>query len=295
MQNNSNDNDEEKINYSLKQYFENMIPLNEEELAKKFEEFQIEEKPYQSKTMVLNDNETKKWRNYKRSNLYEGYCYKLKGTESFINASNMNANGSVRPYIATQSPIPTTFADFWLMIFESKAALIVNLAQLGDLKQSEQYWPDNTIQSITFKNGISVTLEDQIDMIPKLLVERLFTIKKKDEELKVSHIHYSGWPDMGIPEEISFKKLIEISAFRIPKDRPTVVHCSSGIGRTGTFLTICHLASLEQEEEKEYDVNVDYVLDTIKQFRKQRRGMVETSNQFIMIHKFFLKRYGLVQ
>ena len=294
MQNHSNIIKKDKMfKFSLKCFFERMIPFNEEEISKKFDEFQINEKPYQSKTMVLTDEEIKKWRNYKRSNLYEEYSFKFKDSDKFINASNMSATGSDRLYIATQSPIPATFSDFWQMIFESKAAVIVDLAQLGDLKQSEQYWPDNTVHSITFTNGYSVTFDNQIDIIPDKLVERQLIVKKDDgEEVKISHLHYSGWPDMGIPDESSFIKLIEVSASLINiENRPTVVHCSSGIGRTGTFLTICHLVSLEN---KELDANGDYVLDAIKEFRKQRRGMVETSGQFIMTHNFFLKRYGLI-
>lgn len=291
MQNKSDIKKDKMLNYSLKKYFEKMVPLNEEEISKKFDEFQIKEKPYQSKAKVLTDEEIQKWRNYKRSNLYEEYSYKFKATDKFINASNMTATGSDRPYIATQSPIPVTFSDFWQMIFETKAALIVDLAQLGDLKQSEQYWPDNTVHSITYTNGFSVTFENQIDIIPNKLVERQFIIKKEDEEMKVSHLHYSGWPDMGIPDETSFIELIEINALKNIENRPTVVHCSSGIGRTGTFLSISHLVSLEN---KELNACGDYVLDTIKEFRKQRRGMVETSGQFIMIHNFFLKRYGFI-
>lgn len=277
--------------YTLKDYFKKMALFDEKVIENKFDAFQTSEKPYQKTTMVLTKAEIKKCRNYKRSNLYEKSRFKLSGTSTFINASHMGTCDYDRPYIATQSPIPESFADFWRMIFESRSGLIVDLAQLGITKQSEKYWPDHTIRSISFNNGIVVIFKRKTEIIPKLLIKRQFVVVKDDEEVEVSHLHYSGWPDMGLPDEKSFRKLVEVSTRGVPKDRPTVVHCSSGVGRTGTYLTINHLISLERQND--LDLKKDYVLDIVKRFRMQRRGMVETSSQFLMIHKFFFNRYRL--
>lgn len=61
-------------------------------------------------------------------------------------------------------------------------------------------------------------------------------------------MQYSAWPDHGAPDEQDFniiEKILEyVSTFHkiaIETDSKIVVHCSAGIGRTGSLIAIYNL------------------------------------------------------
>lgn len=67
------------------------------------------------------------------------------------------------------------------------------------------------------------------------------------EKREVQQYHFKGWPDHGVPAEpatvISFLQRIKRISLEIrkvvgPSLGPLIVHCSAGIGRTGTFIVI---------------------------------------------------------
>jgi len=73
------------------------------------------------------------------------------------------------------------------------------------------------------------------------------------DEMQVTHLLYTAWPDFGVPAEnssiLNFARLIERVNNRHlsePSDDPNasppiMVHCSAGIGRTGSFMALTSL------------------------------------------------------
>ena len=64
------------------------------------------------------------------------------GACDYVNASHIRAQGSNKHYIACQAPIPATFMDFWRLIWQQGAHVIVMLsAELdGGLRKVHPYW-----------------------------------------------------------------------------------------------------------------------------------------------------------
>ena len=67
----------------------------------------------------------------------------------------------------------------------------------------------------------------------------------KEQIVRLTHIHYLGWPDFGAPSEtkpiINLVKDVRriINATMRRKDKINIiVHCSAGVGRTGTFIAL---------------------------------------------------------
>lgn len=91
-------------------------------------------------------------------------------------------------------------------------------------------------------------------------------------ELTVTHCHYTGWPDHDVPKYptsmLGF--LRRVRKLHPYSSDPLVVHCSAGVGRTGTFMTI---DSMLQKIAAESSVNV---LQFVKDMRKKRCSMVQT-------------------
>lgn len=55
----------------------------------------------------------------------------------------------------------------------------------------------------------------------------------------ITHFHYTTWPDFGVPESpasfLNFLFKVRESGSLNPEHGPAVIHCSAGIGRSGTF------------------------------------------------------------
>jgi tyrosine-protein phosphatase non-receptor type 11 len=111
-----------------------------------------------------------------------------------------------------------------------------------------------------------------------------------DEDTRtVYHYHFIIWPDHGVPhdpanvlvylEDVNQKQgqLKELEL----EPGPVVVHCSAGIGRTGTFIVIDML--LRKIEQEGLDCEVD-IQKTILSLRSQRSGMVQTEAQYKFIY-----------
>ena len=66
-------------------------------------------------------------------------------------------------------------------------------------------------------------------------------VSDPEQELTVTHMYYTAWPDHGVPRNamsvISFIHRVrkEHPAYL---DLPLLVHCSAGVGRTGTFILL---------------------------------------------------------
>jgi protein tyrosine phosphatase len=79
-----------------------------------------------------------------------------------------------------------------------------------------------------------------------------------------------------------FRKVTQSSA---NKKRPILVHCSAGVGRTGTFIAMDHL--LEQAKKQN---GID-VYACVTSLRESRMHMVQSLDQYRFIHRAVLEAY----
>src|SRR5690606_22043912 len=84
----------------------------------------------------------------------------------------------------------------------------------------------------------------------------------------VRQLHYQNWPEQGIPKIALFKKLLETAV----STKPLVVHCSAGIGRTGTFVLADALVRNGSADEVP-------ITKTFCEMRLQRPGTIQTWQQ----------------
>ncbi|KFW70259.1 Receptor-type tyrosine-protein phosphatase eta, partial [Pygoscelis adeliae] len=203
-------------------------------------------------------------------------------TDDYINANYMPGYNSKKAFIAAQGPLPDTIEDFWRMIWEKNIYSIVMLTKCVEQGRTkcEQYWPDKQSKSY---GDIIVTMVSEI-VLPEWTI-RDFTVEKSNtpESHTVRQFHFTSWPDHGVPEAtdllINFRHLVHEYSSQNPIDSPTLVHCSAGVGRTGTFIAIDRLI---QQIEMENTVDVYGV---VYDLRMHRPLMVQTEDQYVFLNQ----------
>lgn len=196
----------------------------------------------------------------------------------YINASFIDGYKYQREYIATQGPKKETCFDFWRMILQYEVETIVMLTQTveNDRIKCYQYFPRFN-QTLRFRDvAVKCTQELNLSFYQK----RLFLVSRDNLTRPVFHYHFLAWPDHGCPASasdlIKFIKIIRSERKNLAL--PVVVHCSAGVGRTGTLIALDIILQRIQQEKK---INI---YETVKQLRSQRVKMVQTSEQYAFLY-----------
>ncbi|XP_075919081.1 receptor-type tyrosine-protein phosphatase S-like isoform X2 [Petromyzon marinus] len=202
----------------------------------------------------------------------------------YINANYMDGYRKHNAYIATQGPLPETFADFWRMVWEQRSATVVMMTKLEERSRvkCDRYWPARGSETY---GTLTVALQDTMDLATYCV--RTFTLQRggSGERREVRQFQFTAWPDHGVPEYptpfLAF--LRRVKACNPPDAGPMVVHCSAGVGRTGCFVALD--AALERlRSERTADA---YGLVTC--LRSQRNYTVQTEEQYAFVHEALLE------
>ncbi|KAF8564950.1 hypothetical protein P879_09189 [Paragonimus westermani] len=172
--------------------------------------------------------------------------------------------------------------------------------------------------AIPCQSDANDSLFDTVAVIPNFEVEnldcqveehftcstlRLTNLQNKQHRL-VEHYAYSSWPDHGVPHTteglqkllvtvrtsymIAIKKLGYTTYMdqEVPPP-PVVVHCSAGIGRTGTYVTadICTKWLTDPDRSEDRRINVPL---TVSRVRSQRYGCVQVAAQYVFCYRVLL-------
>ncbi|KAF8781645.1 Tyrosine-protein phosphatase non-receptor type 9 like protein [Argiope bruennichi] len=217
----------------------------------------------------------------------------------YINANYVDGYKQKRAFISTQGPLPKTFADFWRMIWDQESHVIVmttKTVERGRVKCG-QYWPaeENTVQEYEDFDVYNSGVEYFADYIVSNLV---LTNKKENTSQEVCHMQFTSWPDFGVPSSalamLDFRDKVrrkQAEAVQMigahwqghPLGPPIVVHCSAGIGRTGTFITldIC-INKLEA-------TGLIDIVKTVEKIRAQRAYSIQMPDQYVFCHLALLE------
>ncbi|KAK1164395.1 receptor-type tyrosine-protein phosphatase epsilon-like isoform X1 [Acipenser oxyrinchus oxyrinchus] len=207
----------------------------------------------------------------------------------YINASYIDGYKEKNRFIAAQGPKQETIADFWRMIWEQKSATIVMLTNLKERKEDkcDQYWPD---QGCWTYGNVRVAVEDFTILVDYTI--RKFCVQYQTSEGSkaprlITQLHFTSWPDFGVPfTPIGMLKFLKkVKTVNPSFAGPIVVHCSAGVGRTGTFIVIDAMIDMMHAEQK-----VD-VFALVSRIREQRSQLVQTDMQYSFIYQALLEYY----
>ncbi|XP_043944375.1 receptor-type tyrosine-protein phosphatase O isoform X2 [Protopterus annectens] len=199
----------------------------------------------------------------------------------YINANYIPGYNSRQEYIATQGPLPETRYDFWKMVLQQKSPIIVMLTQCNERRRvkCDHYWPF-TDEPMRYGDIVveMVTEDEKAEW-----AVRQFRVHYEDEMQCILHFNYTAWPDHSVPTASTAESILQfVSMVRkhaTKKKGPIIVHCSAGVGRTGTFIALDRL----QQHLKDHEF-VD-ILGLVAELRSYRMCMVQTEEQYIFIHR----------
>ncbi|EPB79049.1 Protein-tyrosine phosphatase [Ancylostoma ceylanicum] len=145
-------------------------------------------------------------------------------------------------------------------------------------KKCAEYFPMQEGQTLQFEDGVSVTCKRQepfafpIETKVRIRVTHLEVNVSGQPPHSCSHYQWIDWPDRGVPEA----DLAPIALLAKLKENtePIIVHCSAGIGRTGSIVLIQHAMELLHKNEPLLEVS-GYLLE----LRKQRNNSVQNAKK----------------
>jgi protein-tyrosine phosphatase len=194
-------------------------------------------------------------------------------------------------------PLQTTVKDFWRMIWQENISIIVmttNIRESGTVK-CFPYWPLETKEY--FNTGLYQIQNEKYEKYDSFIITTLLLKKKNNSEIRtIYHAHYLKWPDHGVPvgtkDALLFLEKVEYYKQLTITKSPILLHCSAGIGRTGTFCAI-DIGIKQYLNEKLIDIP-----STVVQMRHERAGSVQTEEQYLFAYLAlmdFIKQQQAIQ
>lgn len=213
----------------------------------------------------------------------------------YIHANYVGTPTNPKRFICTQAPMDKTCADFWYMCLQEKVETIFMLCNLTEkgAKKCCEYFPSKDKDTVEFEEkGQKITVKYEsskgVEFGKKSdakVTETVYSVEGPGGlTMKTTHYHWIDWPDRGVPT--ADMAILELLAKARVSKAPIVVHCSAGIGRTGSVVMIEYIMdqflSGQQIEES------DKILQKI---RDQRNNSIQTDQQYLFVHQVIMNYF----
>ncbi|XP_076445449.1 receptor-type tyrosine-protein phosphatase F-like isoform X2 [Babylonia areolata] len=254
-------------------------------LVQQFAEMGKAEPSHKKSAAVLEENFTKN--RYTNILPYDHSRVKLVQMDDDVTTDYINANyipgfHSRREYIATQGPVQRTVNDLWRMVWEQRCPLVIMLSGLaeGRLNKVYKYFPDEDQLHQPVRYGlVTVTLQNVQPHEDYLVRTFLLSVGQKQQEVK--QFLMDSWRDFRAnltPSHVlDFVRAVRREV-PDPPSPPLVVHCSAGVGRTGTWIAIDYFMQYIHHSPPSAPLNIR---DFVMAMRDCRAHMVQSLYVFI--------------
>lgn len=207
--------------------------------------------------------------------------------ENYINANIIELEG--KKVIATQGPLTNSVHNFWRMVESYDVSTVIMLCCLIEKNKikCDRYYPQKDPHSATL-----IEQEYEITLLEEEEVAHQKTLKLKRLQLRntltnqtrlINHYQLTDWPDGDTPSKKGKKTLnllIDVFLSCLSEGKVPVVHCSAGVGRTGTFIALCLIRLLVANN---HSISI---FNEVRKLREQRWGMVHTLSQYEYLYEF---------
>jgi len=201
----------------------------------------------------------------------------------YINSNYVFGYKERKRWICAQGPLESTLTDFWRMIYEQGVDIIIMLTNLEEYNRVKcaQYWPGAGNSTFGANTVAFVQERRYSDYVVR---ELKLTNESSNTTRQIYHYHYLQWKDFNAPEHapamLKFAKRINEAW---SGSSPILVHCSAGVGRSGTLIAI---DTLSQAMDEEGAVNI---FQTVSDLRHQRNYLVQSVKQYQFVYRAIME------
>ena len=158
-------------------------------------------------------------------------------------------------------------------------------------RKAEKYWPDLDQPRLVLPRS-----HIRVEQLPHKwseqggFVYRKFLVTRGSNSGTIVHqLQATAWPDHSVPEspQLILELVNEANMLSPSLTAPLLVHCSAGVGRTGTFI-----AAHKLSRDLERSVDSLEVARTVVEMRKCRMKMVQTAEQYVHIYQCLQELYN---
>ncbi|XP_029193481.2 uncharacterized protein LOC114959565 isoform X1 [Acropora millepora] len=212
---------------------------------------------------------------------------KLSTQPDYINANWIRDHKGKRRYIATQHPLQETMGDFWRMVWDQRANVVVMVNDEEKDKPADfsVYLPKGEGHSMRY-GSIDVTVNqitDKGDYVMSVL--SIAETKQTESPREVTHMKFSSWKGRLMPNVALFVGFVMATKEARKKygdtNAPVIVHCSDGLGFTGVYIAL-DIGIMSHEESKTSIVDV---FELSKSLRRDRHGIVSSLDRYNFIYQ----------
>ncbi|CAI2321816.1 unnamed protein product [Caenorhabditis sp. 36 PRJEB53466] len=213
----------------------------------------------------------------------------------YVHANYVAVPNNPKRFICTQAPLEKTCADFWWMCLQDRVETIFMLCNYMEkgAKKCHEYLPtEEKPDTLTFKEKsqkVTVKFESAAEFkfseeTKAKVTKTILTVEGPGGATgKVSHYHWIDWPDRGVPEaDAAILELLEEA--RATKG-PIVVHCSAGIGRTGSVVMLEYMMDQLLNNQA-----IEESTKILQKIRDQRNNSIQTDHQYLFVHQVLLNQ-----
>ncbi|XP_063418822.1 uncharacterized protein LOC134701585 [Mytilus trossulus] len=207
----------------------------------------------------------------------------------YINANYIKNYSNDKAYIATQGPKKNTLSDFWHMIWQENVDTIIMVTNLmeGDKKKCDQYWPELTHKKVVIGEFTLQMLEERENTV---YIYRSIQVTCEHTDRKIQQFHFTKWPDHDVPDKTNLVNFYrKVKSMPSNGSGPMVVHCSAGVGRTGTFIA---LDALYEHGKATGFVNI---MEYTHMMRQDRMNMIQTVEQYATVYDVLVEAFTVPQ
>ena len=224
---------------------------------------------------------------YKDIRTYQYNKVHIDQGNKYINASWIHFPFPYK-FIATQGPIPRTIEDFWIMCNKYNINTIVMLCNFieKNVEKCANYLEPKNLKNFDVKN-----MKQQV--VDNGIILRNFELFNNYENKfinNISQIHLTCWDDHTALNTEYFGKIIKIINFidKNAVNKTVVVHCSAGVGRTGTFISLYNIYHeiMMQINNQNKEIIEFSVFNLVRKIKELRMHMVENQNQYNLLYQF---------
>lgn len=212
----------------------------------------------------------------------------------YLNASRIpplpSSRADAASCIASQAPTPGTFGAFYHHLCAENVGTLLNLTPLveREMVKSHQYWPSSVESPLHVDQEWTVWLlaeKSGTNDYHGLTWRRLRLERSQGTLHELTLLHYTGWQDHGalpMPQLMALLRAVRETRHDLPSASPLWVHCSAGIGRSGTLIG-SFLAEQLQPNAQSTLSSMDLAVNITRYLREFRAGMVQTPGQLVTL------------